>query len=299
MTAVILNNVSKRFGDFDAVKELSFEVKEGSIFGFLGPNGAGKTTTIRMIVDILAPDTGEITIFGQRASAKLKHMIGYLPEERGLYKDLKVGALLNYFAILKKIPETKAGHLVDDWLARLELSEWKDKEVEKLSKGMSQKVQFIIAVISQPKLLILDEPFSGLDPVSTKLLKDEIRKLNKAGTTIIFSNHQMEQVEQLCDDICMMNKGRKVLSGSPREVKRRFGAKTLILDYQGSDGFLNNPMVKDVNKLPTHSEVHLIDGADEQELLKQAVSENVKITRFEKVEPSLNDIFISIVRGEN
>ena len=298
MTAVILNNVSKRFGEFDAVKELSFSVNEGSIFGFLGPNGAGKTTTIRMIVDILAPDSGNITIFGQPASGKLKRQIGYLPEERGLYKDLKVGALLNYFASLKGIPETKTCSMVDDWLARLELSDWKDKEVEKLSKGMSQKVQFIIAVINQPKLLILDEPFSGLDPVSTKLLKDEIRKLNKAGTTIIFSNHQMEQVEQLCDDICMMNKGRKVLSGSPREVKRSFGAKTLILDYQGSDDFLSNGMVKDVNRFPTHTEVHLIDGADEQELLRKAISDGVRINRFEKVEPSLNDIFISIVRGE-
>jgi len=296
INAVSLTKVTKRFRDFCAVRDLSFEIKRGAVFGLLGPNGAGKTTTIRMIVNILAPDSGDILILGEHASPKLKRRIGYLPEERGLYKDMKIGDLLVFFAIIKGIEKAEAERRVNEWLGRLQLAEWKDKKAGELSKGMGQKVQFIMAIIHQPELLILDEPFSGLDPISVSLLKNAIFEMKDRSTTIIFSTHQMEQVEQLCDDICLMNRSRMVLGGSLREIKRSFGANIVILDYQGEDSFLKNGLVKSVTRYPAYCEIRMNEGADPHEILTKALAAGARVNRFEIVEPSLNDIFISTVR---
>jgi ABC-2 type transport system ATP-binding protein len=299
MNVVELNNVTKRFDEFVAVKQLSFEVKQGSIFGLLGPNGAGKTTSIRMIVNITAPDSGEVQVLGQHVTTELQQRIGYLPEERGLYKKMKVGKQLIFFANLKGVSADVARPRVDEWLETLELSDWREKKAADLSKGMQQKVQFVAAVLHKPEFLILDEPFSGLDPVSVSLLKRAILDLREQGATILFSTHQMEQVEQMCDDICLINHGTKVLGGSLRDVKRGFGRNTVILDYEGQNSFLGEDLVRRHNRFANHSEILLNDGVDAQEVLKRAIAAGARINRFELVEPSLNEIFIESVKGKN
>jgi len=298
MSVIELRGVTKRFNEFVAVRDLSFAVKQGSIFGLLGPNGAGKTTSIRMIVNITAPDEGDVIVMGSHVSPELQQRIGYLPEERGLYKKMKVLDQLVFFANLKGVASSEAAKRADQWLARLELSEWKNKKPTDLSKGMQQKVQFITTVIHDPDVMILDEPFSGLDPVSVNLLKGVILDLKERGKTIIFSTHQMEQVEQMCDDICLINKSTKVLGGSLREVKARFGKNTVILDYEGQNSFLGDDLVNRVNRFPNYSEILLKEGADPQEVLRRALASGARVNRFELVEPSLNDIFIESVTGK-
>jgi len=298
MKAVVIDRVSKKFLDFYAVRDLSLEIQAGRIFGLLGPNGAGKTTTIRMLVDIFAPDAGQILVLGERPSSKLKRRVGYLPEERGLYKDMKICDLLLFFGRLRGVETRQAKQRVDEWLSLLGLSDWKDKKPRELSKGMAQKVQFVVSVIHEPELLILDEPFSGFDPVSVRQMQSFVFDLQKRGATVILSTHQMEQVEQLCDEICIINRSRKVLAGTLRDVKSSFGQNTVIIDYQGLDTFLENSLVKRVSRFPTYSEVLLNDGADCQELLVRALASGARVNRFELVEPSLNDIFISMVEKE-
>jgi ABC-2 type transport system ATP-binding protein len=299
MNVVEIQNVTKQFDEFVAVKDLSFEVRRGSVFGLLGPNGAGKTTTIRMIVNIFAPDSGQIRVLGDHVSPSTQQKIGYLPEERGLYKKMKVGEQLVFFASLKGMYPREAARRVDEWLEKLELADWRDKKSDELSKGMQQKIQFIAAAIHDPELLILDEPFSGLDPVSVNTLKGVILELKNRGKTIIFSTHQMQQVEQMCDDICLINHARKVLGGSLRDVKRRFGRNTVIIDYEGPDSFFGDDLVQRSNQFPNYVEMVLKDGADSQELLRRAVAAGVRVNRFEMVEPSLNEIFIeSVTRKE-
>jgi len=297
MNVVELKNVTKRFDQFIAVKDLSLEVRQGSIFGLLGPNGAGKTTSIRMIVNIFAPDDGDVLVMGKQVSPELQPMVGYLPEERGLYKKMKIADQLVFFANLKGVDSGDASRRVDDWLERLELSDWKNKKPTDLSKGMQQKVQFIGSIIHNPEVMILDEPFSGLDPVSVDLLKSVILDLKNQGKTIIFSTHQMEQVEQMCDDICLINHGRQVLSGGLREVKRRYGKNTVILDYEGTDAFLAFDLIKQHKRFANYSEILLNEGADAQEVLKRALESGARVNRFELVEPSLNEIFIETVTG--
>src|SRR5436853_628586 len=294
-SVVELSEVNKHFDEFVAVKDLSFNVKQGSIFGLLGPNGAGKTTTIRMIVDIFAPDSGQIRVLGKHVSPETQARIGYLPEERGLYKKMKVGDQLLFFARIRGVDSAEAIKRIDYWLEKLELSEWKDKKCSELSKGMQQKVQFIGAVLHDPDLMILDEPFSGLDPVSTGTLKKVILDMKQQGKTVIFSTHQMEQVEQMCDDICLINHSMKVLGGNLREIKRGFGRNTVLLDYDGDDSFLNTDLVKRINRFPNYVEILLAEGSDGQELLKKAVAAGGRVRRFEFVEPSLNEIFIESV----
>ena len=298
MNVIELRNVTKRFDEFVAVRDLSLEVRQGTIFGLLGPNGAGKTTSIRMMVNITAPDEGDVLVMGKHVSPDLQPHIGYLPEERGLYKKMKVGEQLVFFANLKGINSTEAANRVDRWLARLEMSEWKNKKPTDLSKGMQQKIQFIVTVIHDPEVLILDEPFSGLDPVSVNVLKSVILDLKQRGKTIIFSTHQMEQVEQMCDDICLINHGTQVLSGGLREVKRRYGKNTVIIDYEGADSFLGDDLVKRHNRFANYSEILLNNGADAQEVLKRALAAGARVNRFELVEPSLNEIFIETVTGK-
>lgn len=297
MNVIELRNVTKRFDEFVAVRDLSLEVRQGTIFGLLGPNGAGKTTSIRMIVNITAPDEGDVLVKGRAVSPELQPYIGYLPEERGLYKKMKVGEQLVFFANLKGLSSAEAGRRVDQWLERLEMSEWKNKKPTDLSKGMQQKIQFIVTVVHDPEVLILDEPFSGLDPVSVNLLKSVILDLKQRGKTIIFSTHQMEQVEQMCDDICLINHGTQVLSGSLRQVKRRYGKNTVILDYEGAESFLGDDLVKRHNRFPNYSEILLNEGADAQEVLRRALAAGARVNRFELVEPSLNEIFIEVVTG--
>src|SRR5262245_51591621 len=221
--AISVQQVSKSYGSFVAVNNLSLEVKPGSIFGLLGPNGAGKSTTIRMIVNITMPDTGEIRLFGQPMSAKLQERVGYLPEDRELYKKMRIGEQLSFCSDLKGKSALTIGREIDEWLARLELSAWKNKRWNELSKGMQQKVQFISTIMHDPDLVILDEPFSGLDPINVGLLKEIVHELKRSNRTIIFSTHLMEQAEELCDEICLINRGRKVLGGSVSEIKRSFG----------------------------------------------------------------------------
>jgi ABC-2 type transport system ATP-binding protein len=299
MNAVELRQVTKRFDEFVAVRNLSFEVREGTIFGLLGPNGAGKTTTIRMLVNIFAPDEGEVLVLGDHVTPEVQPRIGYLPEERGLYKKMTIADQLLFFANLKGLASEPARKLIDEWLARFELSEWKLKKSAELSKGMQQKIQFIASIIHDPELLILDEPFSGLDPVSVNLLKGIIQELKEAGKTVIFSTHQMEQVEQICDDICLINHATKVLGGSLREVKSRFGRNTVVLDCDNADAVLNSNLIKRHTRFASYSELLLNDGVDAQEVLRQVLAAGARVNRFELIEPSLNEIFIESVTGKN
>jgi len=292
-----LEKVTKRFGEFTAVDELSLTVRPGRIFGLLGPNGAGKTTTIRMIVGITAPDEGTVELFGRSLTAELQNRIGYLPEERGLYKRMRVGEQLRFFAELKGFAGRGAEEACDRWLAKVKLSDWKRRKASELSKGMQQKIQFIAAVLHDPDLLILDEPFSGLDPVNVELLKDLVLELKAAGKTIIFSTHQMEVAERICDDICLINRARKVLSGSIREVKSSFGRNAVALRFVGGDGVIEDPLlVATVERHSDHAEALLAPGADAQELLRRLLAAGASVTRFELVEPSLHDIFIEKVK---
>lgn len=294
-----LKNVTKSFGDFTAVDGLSFEVRPGRIFGFLGPNGAGKTTTIRMIVGITAPDSGVIELFGEHMSPHLQDRIGYLPEERGLYKKIKVVDQLRYFAALKNVPRSVADRRIDFWLDRMGLAEWKSKKTTDLSKGMQQKIQFISTVLHDPDLLILDEPFSGLDPVNVEFMIDVLSGFRTQDKTIIFSTHMMETAERLCHDIILINKARKVVGGSLREIKETYGHNLIALRASGGDNVLADPSL--VAKSEEHADekqIELAAGVSAQLLLRKLIDAGAAITKFEQVEPSLNDIFIDQVGGK-
>jgi len=294
---LVLDHVTKKFGEFTAVDSLSLQVRPGRVFGLIGPNGAGKTTTIRMIVNITIPDAGRIELFGQPMNARLQDRIGYLPEERGLYRKMKVGEQLRFFAELKDLRGKEADARINSWLAKLQLSDWKNKRAKDLSKGMQQKVQFITAVIHDPDLLLLDEPFSGLDPVNVELMKQTILEKKAEGKTIILSTHQMEIAEKLCDDVCMINRAQKVLDGRLREIRRSFARNAVALQLEGADGVLNDPaLVANVRKNGDDTEVLLAPGADAQLLLKRLVENGAVVNKFELAEPSLHDIFIEKVR---
>jgi len=291
-----VENVSKSFGDFKAVSDLSFEVRAGRIFGFLGPNGAGKTTTIRMIVGITVPDEGRVRLFDRKISPDVQDRIGYLPEERGLYKKMKVADQLRYFAALKGVDRKEADRRIDIWLERMSLSEWKDKKTTDLSKGMSQKLQFIATMLHDPDLIILDEPFSGLDPINVEFMKQVIAETKSQDKTIIFSTHMMDTAEKLCDDILLINKSRKVVGGSLREIKESYGQNVISLRCTGGEEILGDPAVS--AKVIDHAdekEVFLAKGADPQSILRKLVESGSTVTKFELIEPSLNDIFIEKV----
>jgi ABC-2 type transport system ATP-binding protein len=299
-TTLEVANVTKRFDEFVAVDDLSLKVRSGRVFGLLGPNGAGKTTTIRMIVNITAPDSGKIELFGKPIDDQLQDRIGYLPEERGLYKKMKVGEQLKFFGALKNVAGAEADKRIDYWLDRVELSAWKDKKASDLSKGMQQKVQFITSVLHDPDLLILDEPFSGLDPVNVQLLQEIVLELKAKGKTLIFSPHQMETAERLCDDICLINRSKKILDGTLREIKRSFGRNTVALRCDGGQEVLaDTNLVAKVTASSDEVEALLAPGATAQELLHRLVSAGATITKFELIEPSMNDIFIEKVKAAN
>lgn len=293
-----VSGVTKRFGDFTAVEALSFDVRAGRVFGFLGPNGAGKTTTIRMIVGITAPDEGSIELFGEPISPKVQDRIGYLPEERGLYKKMKVVEQLRYFAALKGVSRAEADKRIDRWLDRMRLSEWKDKKTTDLSKGMQQKIQFISTVLHDPDLLILDEPFSGLDPVNVEFMIEVLDEFKQANKTVIFSTHLMETAERLCHDIILINRSRKVLGGSLREIKESYGHDRVALRIVGGSEVLNDiSLVANITEHADQIDVDLAEGADAQKLLTRLIASGATVSKFEKVEPSLNDIFIEQVGG--
>lgn len=294
--AIALRHVTKRFGRVIAVDDLSLSVPTGSIYGFIGPNGSGKTTTLRMIMHIILPDQGSIEVLGSPDTAAARDQVSYLPEERGLYKKMTVRRLLRYYARLKgrRLPEIDAA--IDEWLARMELPGVLDRAIETLSKGMSQKVQFVAAVISSPSLLILDEPFSGLDPVNAQVLKDGVLEMRRRGTTIVFSTHDMATAERMCDRIFMIFKGHKVLDGTLHEIQEQYGADTVrvrsALGAAALDGMSDVESINDFGQL---QEVRLT--SDPQTFL-QRLAARTAVYHFEITRPSLQDIFVRIARPE-
>jgi ABC-2 type transport system ATP-binding protein len=294
--AVVVEGITKRYNSLTAVSDLSLRIRQGAVFGLLGPNGAGKTTTLRMIMRILLPDQGSVRVHGQPVSDHTQDLIGYLPEERGLYPRMQVRKVLVFLAALKGVAEAEAHRRAGEWLERLQLAEWSEKKILDLSKGMQQKVQFIAAILHRPPLLILDEPFAGLDPLNAAAIKDIMLELRNQGSTIILSTHRMEQVEMMCDSICLVNRGRNVLDGDLRAIKQSYGKNTVRIEYSGDGDFLDQPALIDgVNRYGAVVEARLRPGADPQEILKAAVHNGARISRFELIEPPLNDIFIEKV----
>lgn len=295
MNALEIEDITKRFGDFYAVKDLSLKIPQQTIFGLLGPNGAGKTTTIRMVMNIIIPDKGSIRVLDKKMDEAMKERIGYLPEDRGLYPKMKVGEHLYFLSELKGLRGQDARKRIDFWLERFDLTDWKLKKVEELSRGMQQKIQFIATVIHDPELIILDEPFSGLDPVNTKLFKDIMLEMKKNGRTIIFSTHRMEQVEMICDNICLINKAKMVLEGNLSHIKKQYGKNSVVLDYDGDASFIQSlPEIEKIDDYGKFMEIKLKEQTDPQKLLNTLVGK-IRITKFEVMEPTLNAIFIEKV----
>ncbi len=299
MQTIELNTVRKSYDKFVAVNDLSFNIEQGGVFGLLGPNGAGKTSTIRMMIGITVPDSGQINLFGKPFDRKSLHKVGYLPEERGLYKKMKILDQLVFLGELHGMTSSAARQSAMAWTKRLEIDAWVQKKVEELSKGMQQKIQFIAALIHDPDFIIMDEPFFGLDPVNATLLKDVMLDLKKQGKTILFSTHRMDQVEKLCDSICLINKGVAVLQGDLKSIKAGYGKSNVQIEYEGNGDFLNkNPLVSACNNYGNYAEVKLAPGADAQHLLRE-VAERTRVNRFELMEPSLEEIFINTVGKAN
>ncbi len=292
-----LRAVSKTFGQVKAVQGVSFAARPGEIFGLLGPNGAGKSTTIKMIMNILTPDAGEILFKGQRITEADKDRIGYLPEERGLYRKVKIGEMLLYLASLKNADPVAAGKRLDRWLSRFDLSEWKNRTPDSLSKGMAQKAQFIAAVLHDPEFIFLDEPFAGLDPVSTDVLREAVLELGQRGKTILFSTHNMEVAEKLCTRILVIDHGREVIGGTLADVKSRFGRNSVVAEFDGSldDEALAGVAAK-VSRFPRWVEIEVAPGKCAQDVARVLVGK-VALRRFEIVSPSLHSIFVEIVGG--
>ncbi len=296
MNIVELHNVTKTFGPVCAVDELSLGVPKGSIYGFIGPNGSGKTTTLRMIMNIFYPDSGEIKVFGKKLDGRVKDLIGYLPEERGLYQKMKVRELLQFYGELKS--GGRVDRDVDAWLERLDLSEWADRKVEALSKGMSQKVQIIATIIAKPELIILDEPFTGLDPVNADAIKDVVLDLRAHGATIIFSTHDMSVAEKMCDFIFMIFKGKKVLDGTLASIQDEYGSDTLrIRTETGAAALQGLPGVEKISDFGRMQELRVAPEADHQALLATIMA-RTQIYEFELTKPTLHDIFVRIAGPE-
>jgi len=296
MEAIEINRVTKVFGETRAVDDLTLSVREGAVYGFIGPNGSGKTTTMRMIVNILYPDEGTVRVFGEeRAGGRSPH-IGYLPEERGLYRRMEVRALLEFHGELRG--GRNVTREVDSWLARLDLAHCAERKVETLSKGMSQKVQFIAAVVPEPKLLILDEPFSGLDPVSAETMRAAILEMRDRGATVIISTHDMHVAETFCDSILMIYKGRKVLDGTLAAIQEQYGNDTISISAEGGAAVLAGlPGVEKVRDLGQVQELRMILGCDPQEVLRALVA-RTRVNSFSITKPSLHDIFVRIAGPE-
>ena len=294
--AIELSGVSKTFGRFKAVDGLSFRVPRGRVFGLLGPNGAGKTTTIRMIMNITAPDEGEIQILGAPMSRGTQNRIGYLPEERGLYRKMKVLDHLYFLAAIKEVSREKAKERIGEWLDKMELRPWLNKKVDELSKGMQQKVQFIATIVHDPEILILDEVFSGLDPINTALIKEYLMEFRSRGKTIIFSTHVLEQAEKLCDEICLVAKSKKILEGNLKDLKRQFAGDLLRLSCQASESEVGAlPGVSSVQAIDGDYIIALAPGTDRREFLRRAF-EKYDVKAFSEKEPELEEIYLTAVK---
>ena len=294
MNILELHNLKKYFATQKAVDDLSFNLKEGSIFGLLGPNGAGKTTLLRMITGIFYPDSGEIILNGKKFDPLNDiGMIGYMPEERGLYKKMKIGEQVLYLARLKGLSKQDAIDRIKQWFIKFEMESWWNKKVEDLSKGMSQKLQFVTTILHEPKLIILDEPFSGLDPVNANLIKEEIYKLAQKGSTIIFSTHRMEQVEEICDHVVLVNKGKKILDGTINDIKNEFKENLykIDVDYNGGGTDLFNVVKKSEGQII----VKINENIEPNQVLQYLINNNTQVRGFNEILPSLNDIFIKLV----
>jgi len=295
MPTIELLNVRKTYDHFVAVDALSFSIEEGTVFGLLGPNGAGKTSTIRMMIGITLPDSGEVRMFDKPFERKSLERVGYLPEERGLYKKMKVLDHLIFLGRLHGLDASAARHLARTWSEKVEISGWLDKKVEELSKGMQQKIQFIATLLHDPDFIIMDEPFGGLDPVNSSLLKDVLLEMKQKGKTILFSTHRMDQVEKLCDSICLINRGRSVLQGDLKKIKSQYGKRNVQIEYEGNGSFLeHSSLVSAYNNYGNYVEVRLAPNADPQQLLR-VVAEHSRVSKFELMEPSLEQIFIETV----
>lgn len=302
MEALVAKGVTKRYANHTALDQVDITVPERSIFGLLGPNGAGKTTLIRIINQIINADSGEIVIFGQKLSPNHVGLIGYLPEERGLYKKMKVGEQLIYFAQLKGLSRSEAIKKIKIWLEKFEIKDWWNKKVEDLSKGMAQKVQFVSTVMHEPKLIILDEPFSGFDPVNAQLITQEILDLKQKGCTIIFSTHRMETVEDLCDDILLINKSKKILEGTKKQVKAQFKTNTFTIEHKGSFS-LNDGQYELISQEKTeddfhHSLVKMTTAGSPNQLIHE-LAKVTEIFSFSEKVPTMSEIFITLVKGES
>lgn len=307
--AIDIANVTKRYAEHTAVRDLTLRVPTGSVYGLLGPNGAGKTTTIRMILNIIAPDSGTIHIFGRPSSdPKITERMGYLPEERGLYRKMQVKRVLKFLAELKGVKGSEAERRIDDWLERLSLKtpekDWGLSKVDELSRGMQQKVQFIGTLLHDPDLVILDEPFSGLDPINAQALKDTIVDLKKRGKTVIFSTHLMDSAERLCDAVCIIARGEKVLDGTMTDVKEEHGQRNIALALEG-DGMQgvasilrDQSLVKRADDSNRFFEIEMAPGADPQALLRRIVESGASVQRFEMIQPSLHQIFLQKVGAQ-
>ena len=294
-TAIRISGVTKSYAGHVAVKDLSLTVPRGSIFGLLGPNGAGKTTTLRMVMDILRPDSGTIEILGRPADQAARDRIGYMPEERGLYPRMVLEEQLLFLAEIKGTPRAEARRRLPGWLERMGLAEWSRRKVIELSKGMQQKAQLVATLLHEPEVLILDEPMSGLDPLGADLVRGVLLEQRRQGKTVVLSSHQMETVERLCDSIGLINRGEKLLEGPLSEVKSRHPRNTIVLAYDGDGGFLAGlPGVREVSEFGRYVEVRMDEGGDPQAVLREAAA-RLRLSRFEVVEPSLHDIFVAAV----
>lgn len=299
-----VRNIHKQYANHIALRDVSFEIKPQSIFGLLGPNGAGKTSLIRIINQITGPDSGEILLNGHKLSVNHIDEIGYLPEERGLYKKMAVGEQALYLAQLKGLKKAEAKEKLKHWFKKFEIEAWWDKKIEELSKGMQQKVQFIVTVLHEPKLLILDEPFSGFDPINAQLIKKEILELREKGSTIIFSTHNMGSVEELCDDIALINKSEKILDGSVKDIRKNYKSNTFKISFKGNlIGFTNAlwagaEILEKSSDEQTHTLVVKLLGQNKPNDLLQAVLSHAEIISFNEIIPSMNDIFISLVENK-
>ena len=298
MNILELHNLKKYFATQKAVDDISFNIEQGSIFGLLGPNGAGKTTLLRMITGIFYPDSGHIVFNGKKYDpVNDVSYIGYMPEERGLYKKMKIGEQALYLAQLKGLSKSDATQKIKEWFIKFEMQSWWNKKVEDLSKGMSQKLQFVTTVLHEPKLIILDEPFSGLDPVNANLIKDEIFSLAKKGSTIIFSTHRMEQVEEICDHIVLVNKGEKILDGTVSDIKNRFKENMYQVGAATRPENLMTYIFEVIRHQPNQLLIKLQHDSTTNDVLKHFISQDIPIHSFNEVLPSLNDIFIKLVEG--
>ena len=298
MDIIEVNHIKKYYSTRKAVDDVSFAIAPGSIFGLLGPNGAGKTTLIRMITGIFYPDEGNIILNGKKFDPlKDQGYIGYMPEERGLYKKMKIGEQAVYLARLKGLGKSAATKKVKEWFIRLQMENWWNKKVEDLSKGMGQKLQFVVTVLHEPSLIILDEPFSGLDPVNTNIIKEEIRQLAKNGSSIIFSTHRMEQVEEICDHIIFMNKGRKIIDGTVKNIQQQYKENLFALTLEDIPEETSSPSFEVISRFDQRLIVKIMEGFGPNDVLRHFLQKDVTINGFYEMLPSMNDIFIQLVEG--